>query len=373
MYPNGGAAANRHMALFKSLANDGNQVDLYSCKYRTDHKSALYNVKSVLGGNNIIFKLLSLMIFILNTCLSIFLKGNKNSVVVYLGTSGLVLLPFLLVCKLKKIAIYHERTELPSLMVGKSKVAKFDFYIYKKFLSSFDSIFLITEKLKDEFLTYPSIVASKLHIMNMMVDMARFNNVDKMPSDELKLITFCGDLSSSKDDVDILIMAFKKVLQILPNIELKLIGDQNTTYFMSVIEPLIQELDIRESIIITGRIEAKKVPYHLLNSDLLVLSRSNSVQAQFGFPTKLGEYLASSTPVLVTETSEIAFFLKDEVNAYLAIAGDTASFANKIIKISMNYEHALDVGRKGKEVANKYFCSDVVAHKFHSVVLKAAV
>ena len=48
------------------------------------------------------------------------------------------------------------------------------------------------------------------------------------------------------------------------------------------------------------------------------MARPDSRQARGGFPTKLGEYLATGKPVCVTKVGEITVYLEDNVSAFLA-------------------------------------------------------
>ena len=61
-----------------------------------------------------------------------------------------------------------------------------------------------------------------------------------------------------------------------------------------------------------------EVPQLLMDSEVLALDRPNSIQAQCGFPTKLGEYLLTGNPVVVTKVGDIPLFLEDGVSALLA-------------------------------------------------------
>jgi len=85
------------------------------------------------------------------------------------------------------------------------------------------------------------------------------------------------------------------------------------------------------------------------------LARPNNIQAENAFPTKLGEYLASSTPVVVTAVGEIPNYLKDGKSAFIAKPGDSENFANKIEEALSDYENALQVGINGRRVAETHF------------------
>jgi glycosyltransferase involved in cell wall biosynthesis len=90
-------------------------------------------------------------------------------------------------------------------------------------------------------------------------------------------------------------------------------------------------------------------------SKLLLLPRPTSLQSESGFPTKLGEYLASGTPIVVTNTGEIASFLTNRENAIIVEPDNQVLFADNVIEVLDNYEKYNQMGLKGMQVAQQYF------------------
>ncbi len=184
-YPYGGAAANRHIAYIEELANNFIDVTLVIINkkqseniYFNDKFKIVYiDIKT----NNKILKLLETFFKIL-----FFLIGTSkvvNDKWFYLGTSGLLALPLFLTSR-GKIPIFHERTELPSLMITNNILSKMDYYIYKNFIMKrFKSIFVISEKLKEEISKYPNVLNENIFIANMIVDFNRFENRDNNEND----------------------------------------------------------------------------------------------------------------------------------------------------------------------------------------------
>jgi glycosyltransferase involved in cell wall biosynthesis len=97
------------------------------------------------------------------------------------------------------------------------------------------------------------------------------------------------------------------------------------------------------------------IPKYLCGASLLVLSIPKSLQAQGGFPTKLGEYLVTGNPVVVTKVGEIEDYLTDGYDSYLAEADSVDSFSEKMIDALNNIEQSRMIGLKGKENALKNF------------------
>ena len=67
---------------------------------------------------------------------------------------------------------------------------------------------------------------------------------------------------------------------------------------------------MKDSIVFTGIVSAADIPQILKNAAVLALDRPDSLQAQCGFPTKLGEYLLTENPVIVTKVGDIPLFLE---------------------------------------------------------------
>ena len=108
------------------------------------------------------------------------------------------------------------------------------------------------------------------------------------------------------------------------------------------------------------------MPQTLTNAAVLALARPDSQQARNGFPTKLGEYLLSGNPVVVTKTGDIPLFLEDRVSAYLVEPDDIEGFARKLTMALKDKDAAMRIGRAGYEVAMKNFNYQIEADKIVS-------
>lgn len=100
------------------------------------------------------------------------------------------------------------------------------------------------------------------------------------------------------------------------------------------------------------------MPRLLKNARILALARPDNLQNRNGFPTKLGEYLATGNPVVVTSIGEIPNFLKDEENAFMATPGNVQSFADALKRAYNNSEKAIAIGRNGRHLALTAFSSE---------------
>ena len=105
-----------------------------------------------------------------------------------------------------------------------------------------------------------------------------------------------------------------------------------------------------------------------MNAQILVLDRPNNVQAQYGFPTKLGEYLLTGNPTVLTRVGDMPLFLEDKVSTVFACPDNPEDFSSKIVWCLNNYEKAKEIGQRGKEVAKKHFSYAVETQKMLDVI-----
>ena len=116
---------------------------------------------------------------------------------------------------------------------------------------------------------------------------------------------------------------------------------------------LIERLGIKDKVIFTGIVESERMPQLLKNAEILALARPDSLQAKCGFPTKLGEYLLTGNPVVVTKVGDIPKFLKHRDNALLANQRDPEDFAEKLKWALDNPVLAKQIGEKGRKTAER--------------------
>ena len=192
-------------------------------------------------------------------------------------------------------------------------------------------------------------------VINMFVDSKRFENV-KTDAKE-KYVAYCGTISPFKDGVDCLIKAFALFSSTHPDFKLKLIGRFESIDAEKTLTGLVDSLNIVNKVEFTGMVKPDEMPNLLCGAQMLALARPDNEQARYGFPTKLGEYLATGKPVVVTSVGEIGDFLKDMVNCRMSEPSYPEAFADCMAWVADNYEDALRLGSAGKELTQSEFSS----------------
>lgn len=265
--------------------------------------------------------------------------------------------------KIRGIRVFHERTEHPS--VSKLKLLNVDKYL--EGCSKLSGLFVISTGLK-EYYSSIGVPEKNIEIVNMTVDPTRFENLSKQKTE--RYIAYCGKATNNKDGVDRLIKSFAQISKSHPDVKLYIIGTPPSRADESGNLELVEELGISDKVIFTGIVAAEKIPQILKNAAILALARPDNVQAQYGFPTKLGEYLMTGNPVVITSVGDIPLFLKDQESALVASPNNIDDFAEKLDWVLKHPHEAETIGRRGYEVAIRNFNANIEAEKIITKLTK---
>ena len=200
----------------------------------------------------------------------------------------------------------------------------------------------------------------------MFVDTTRFQGLKKQPSEPY--IAYCGTASNNKDGVDQLIKAFAIVVKKYPKYKLYIIGKTPSKQQRFDNFELVKDLGIENNVVFTGVVSSSEIPQMLMNATILALDRPNNLQAKYGFPTKLGEYLQTGNPVVITRVGDIPIFLKDGESALIAEPENPNSFSEKLCWAIEHPVEAREIGKKGKQVSDFHFNSIFETKKIISII-----
>lgn len=259
------------------------------------------------------------------------------------------------------IHIFHERTEHPSAVKSGNWPFSVSLENYVKDCKCLSGLFVISEHLKSYFVDM-GVKPERLYVVNMIVDDKRFEGIRKNDSVK-KYIAYCGNASNNKDGVDQLIKSFSLISKKYPDLYLYIIGKTPDCKEENNNSQLAQKLGVGDKVVFTGTVTYDDMPQILTDAVILALDRPDSLQAKHGFPTKLGEYLLTGNPVVVTSVGDIPRFLKDGENAMLAEPNQPETFASKMEWLLDNPQQAVSIGNKGRLTAKENFNNSIEAKK----------
>lgn len=249
--------------------------------------------------------------------------------------------------KKRDIKLYHERTENPYV------VKEIFNYLYLKTLPKLDGIVVITPSLRNLFIEEFCVNPEKIIVANMVVDESRFSNIRQ--NDDARTISYCGTVSEWKDGVSYLVKAFAIVNKKYPDYKLVIMGGFENTETKNLILSIVNDNNLGDRVVFTGIVKNNEMPQRLMNSEILALSRPIQRGKAVGFATKIGEYLMTGKPVVMTNVGDATFYLADKENVVFAKPNDEMDFADKLLWVIEHPQEASEIGKKGKEAAHKEF------------------
>lgn len=268
----------------------------------------------------------------------------------------------------RKYDFFFERGEIPFFVDNGSLIFKLTEHIGNIESKRATGMLVQTEAIREYYLKHG---VKNAEVINMFVDQDRFSV--PMKAEGTRYIAYCGIICKNKDGVDDLIKAFAIVHKENPDYKLYLIGGFEPFYGdEEYLRGLIDSSGLTESIVITGKLKPEQIPELLCGASILALSRPRNRQTMGGFPTKLGEYLCTGKPVVLTPVGEIGNYLQDKVNCIFAEPGNYEDFAEKLLWVVNNYDEAMKIGAAGKALVDTVFSIPIESRKALSFIERVA-
>lgn len=356
------AAFQRDWALAKGLAESGLKVEMNfilpnncKCEKEPDGIHCNYWGDKNASKGKIIAYILSVMKAIPTV------RKNKTILSCTLVSIMLVLTLFS-----KRKNLYLESDEYPPYLLHVRKLkGRIRLYLYNWICKRSAGIFVISNKLREYFINI-GVKSEKIHIINMIVDSKRFYNIEKQSTEPY--ICYCGTVSNNKDGVNILLEAFGLIAKDIPQIKLYILGACPFKKDNEINNAIIDKFGIRDRIFMPGAVPGSEMPQYLKSAEILALARPDNIQSKYGFPTKLGEYLMTGNPVVVTRVGELDEFLEHKNSCVFAESGNATDFAEKLKWVIQNPNNAKEIGIRGRKVAEVSFNYQIESNKIADIL-----
>jgi len=278
------------------------------------------------------------------------LKGRSNCLCIWSNSTGVfATISFYITSKIIGSVYVHEINEHPEVFLNRFIFFKyFALLKFRLIFKFFDVIFCISEPLleyiekrkrKDAIATILPIVAE--------LPKKPFPKYTEKRND----IVYIGNLIDKKDGIFNLIHSFKIAHDYNTELHLIMIGEGPDKIQC---ENLAKTLSIDKHVVFTGYLYGAALEDMIYNAALLVLNRPNNLQARFGLPTKLAEYLLTGIPVVVTNVGDISKYLLNEYSSFIVENDLPDTFARGIISALSN-PNLGKIGLQGQLIAEQYF------------------
>lgn len=358
-FPYGKAATNRMLSYLVGIAEE-KQI-LYLCTASPSvntpnkEKSGLYNnihfrytSTPVLKGKSSFLKKTLNLIYRYIALFSLLLIYKYKSVLLYSS------MPFYnkivqLACKIKRTNLFIDKTELVGYNYSRKTS---DILKFKKDMKSLTGIVVISQGLYDYF---DNLDSSKKFLLPVLVDLSRFKQQTKE-----KYFFCCSGANLERDGLldclnGFLIFSKKNkdyVFKIATNLNLEDPYHRRCKDIMDQHPDLIKYL---------GNLPSYEIPNLLCKSTALMLTPHKNYETK-GFPTKLGEYLASGTPVICSSIDDLMAVLPSDT-AYIVPPNMPEKIACALQSIVENNQLAETIAKKGRQLMSENYTIHAYKHK----------
>lgn len=190
----------------------------------------------------------------------------------------------------------------------------------------------------------------------IMVDFDRYCLPDKSAEVDVPYIFHSGTLSQQKDGILGMIEAFGMAIQRI-SFPVKFIstGELEKSPHSDEIKRLIAQYHLENKLQFTGYLSNEDLKDFLSKASMVIINKYRNQQNEHCFSTKLGEYLAATKPVVITNVGEAMNWLESGKNAYVVEPENTNALADAIVQVFSNPDDALQIANAGQELCRRSF------------------
>lgn len=364
-FPYGGAMTKRHRYYIDYLAKLHN-VDICNvCTWLSDDKRNLefgiYKDKAKYYNTTLPKKVSSFLAIAkwTNKVIVDRFKPNYNNIAIFCSYVSIEQMPVFIKAKKMGYKVICDVVEnYDAIGSDASKLMKLSFAINKHFFyDKVDAFIAISNQIEDAYKKYgkPILKLTNSAPLNSFPQKQNFHN----PMNVVYTGTF-----ASKDGLSYLVEGFDLFIRLQGKVaKLFLIGkgkgDPKTENTISNNEQ-IEKL---------GYVSDEELEKIQINADLLCMTRCNSAFANYGFPFKLSEYMATGNTVLATSVGDVPLYIKNKVNGLLILPNNSNAICEALTYAYKNPNTCIAIGQKGKETVKKYFDVEKNGEKLHKFII----
>lgn len=310
------------------------------------------------GDPSVVVKVFYYLYGLLRTAL-LLKRDRVNCVLLYSG--DFVSYFFIWLCSLVfPFVLVTDKSEYPYGYARKGRLGQ---AFQRLKLKVFDGFVVMTKELVE---FYQRVKAKKADVffLPMTVDSAKFDGVAK--NKDVPSYIACVFGVHNRDGLLDTVKAYGIYKNKLgcEAMRLWLIGDFTNLISGPVVAKYIVDNNLCDDVVLKGVLPHEFMPQALVDASCLITTALEYTSG--GFPTKLGEYLLSGTPVVTTSAGEISLYLRDRVDAFVSTPGDVEGVANSLIFVHENENVAKSVAKRGRELALSAFNADSYVSGFAS-------
>lgn len=372
-FPNGMASANRAFLYSKGLTELGNDIRIFIPR-ATDKFTKIRNSAKKGNSEGVEFRYayepvirksfvgrrFQNSISLVNSFL-FFLSFRPDIIIIAANNFRYILLGK--ICALLvNASLVREKSEVPFYKIDElSALRKFK---VKAEFRLFDGIIAISGALKDFFLKDLGLNLKIIEVP-ILVDCNRVPLTKNGHSSKMTNLVYTGSLLDHKDGVITIIKAFARILPNHPDQKLVMTGDLNGSVSKHEILREINNLKLNGNVELPGYLPREKLNELTSSAAALLLAKPRNRQNKYNMATKVGEYLLTGRPVVLSDVDPVCTYLKHRESACIT-EPDEIRMAEEIEFLLCNAGKADEIGKEGRQSVQKLFDYRIHAARINS-------
>ena len=138
------------------------------------------------------------------------------------------------------------------------------------------------------------------------------------------------------------------------------------------IDKVLEKYNIHDKVKFLGYLSESEIKEYLSTAQFVVINKLTTLQNQYCFSTKLGEYMAASKAVIITNVGEAMNWLTHEKDAYIIPPNDISALSEAMQKLFKDHELCKELGMNAQKTCLKSFSIDSNTEKLKDFVYKLA-
>lgn len=222
--------------------------------------------------------------------------------------------------------------------------------LYRFILPYADHVFVQSEQMKKD-LERSGADIYKMTAVPMGVSLDSIKYDKTVVNKESNKILYLGTLAKARR-IEFLVDVLKIVKVEIPEAILTLVGEGNDPSDRDVIMDKAKDLDVADSVIITGFLAREKAMSHVEQAGVCVSPFYPTPILNSTSPTKLVEYMAMGKPVVANDHPEQRLVI-EESQAGICVPYEEDKFAAAIVTLLKEPKNAAEMGKKGRLYVEK--------------------
>lgn len=353
----GDAAAIRTNFIMKGLRHHGNEVTTlsYAVPNEKCNKNSEFEYLVNLKCTSFYIKVL-IKIFLMPLFLSVYLFSNRAQFdVIFVDRLPFYLaLPLAFLKYLLKLKVIWVVNEFPATYSGQIS-SRFGVFIESfcfKAMGKVSSLAIVISQ-KHE-LVYKKICNKSclFLVIPILMDVSCKKMVPLQTS-KLTKITYAGALSKS-NGIDFLLDVCIELMLTTNRFTFILFGPWISEQYRIQVGEKIKKNNLSDYVTILPAVSNDKAIVYLNSSDILVIPKIEDARSIGYIPSKLGDFLFTGKPVVVTDVGDVPNYVVDGINGFIVPPGNVKLFSKRLAVLIEDYPNYSSIGCEGINTAKAF-------------------